>query len=42
MKILVLGGTRFAGIHLVNELLAKGHEVTIATRGKHMTILATA
>ena len=34
MKILVLGGTRFAGVHLVNELLSKGHEITIATRGK--------
>lgn len=34
MKILVLGGTRFFGIHMVNELLAKGHDVTIATRGK--------
>lgn len=33
MKVLVLGGTRFFGIHLVNELLEKGHEVTIATRG---------
>ncbi len=34
MKILVLGGTRFFGIHLVKDLLEKGHEVTIATRGK--------
>lgn len=34
MKILVLGGTRFFGVHMVNELLAKGHDVTIATRGK--------
>ncbi|MCH5270763.1 MAG: NAD-dependent epimerase/dehydratase family protein [Lachnospiraceae bacterium] len=34
MKILVLGGTRFFGIHMVNELLINGHEVTIATRGK--------
>lgn len=33
MKILVIGGTRFFGIHTVNELLANGHEVTIATRG---------
>ena len=33
MKILVLGGTRFFGIHMVNDLIAKGHEVTIATRG---------
>lgn len=34
MKILVIGGTRFFGIHMVNELLAAGYEVTIATRGK--------
>lgn len=33
MNILVLGGTRFFGIHMVNELLEMGHEVTIATRG---------
>lgn len=33
MKILVLGGTRFFGVHLVNALLEDGHEVTIATRG---------
>ncbi len=34
MKILVIGGTRFFGIHMVNELLAQGHDITIATRGK--------
>ncbi|MDE7267857.1 MAG: NAD-dependent epimerase/dehydratase family protein [Lachnospiraceae bacterium] len=34
MKILVIGGTRFFGIHMVNELLANGYEITIATRGK--------
>ena len=34
MKILVLGGTRFFGIHMVNDLLDKGHDVTIATRGR--------
>lgn len=33
MKILVIGGTRFFGIHMVNELLNNGHDVTIATRG---------
>lgn len=33
MKILVIGGTRFFGIHMVNELLENGHDVTIATRG---------
>lgn len=34
MQILVIGGTRFFGIHMVNELLKLGHDVTIATRGK--------
>ncbi len=33
MKILVIGGTRFFGVHMVNELLADGHHITIATRG---------
>ena len=33
MKILVIGGTRFFGIHMVDELLKMGHEITIATRG---------
>ncbi|SER68865.1 NAD-dependent epimerase/dehydratase family protein [Psychrobacillus sp. OK032] len=33
-KALVIGGTRFFGVHLVETLLAKGFEVTIATRGK--------
>lgn len=33
MEILVLGGTRFFGIHLVEQLLAQQHHVTIATRG---------
>ena len=34
MNILVIGGTRFFGIDMVNELLTAGHDVTIATRGK--------
>lgn len=34
MKVLVLGGTRFFGVHTVRELLAAGYEVTIATRGR--------
>lgn len=32
-RILVLGGTRFFGKQLVYNLLEKGHDVTIATRG---------
>ena len=34
MKILIIGGTRYFGIHMVNKLLEQGHAVTIATRGK--------
>ncbi len=34
MKVLVIGGTRFFGVHTVNKLLEAGHEVTLATRGK--------
>jgi len=34
MKILVIGGTQFIGVHLVKRLLAVGNEVTIATRGR--------
>lgn len=33
MRILVLGGTRYFGIPMVKELIAGGHDVTIATRG---------
>ena len=34
MNVLVLGGTRFFGVHLVNELLQKGHRVTFAYSGR--------
>ena len=34
MQILVIGGTRFFGIHMVEELLKAGHDITIATRGR--------
>ncbi len=33
MKVLMLGGTRFFGKHMVDEFLKQGDEVTIATRG---------
>ncbi|MBQ8824712.1 MAG: reductase [Ruminococcus sp.] len=33
MKVLVIGGTKFFGIPMIKDLLAKGHDVTIATRG---------
>lgn len=34
MNILVMGGTRFMGVHLVKALIKDGHQITIATRGK--------
>ena len=33
MKILVIGGTRFFGKRLVQDLLTKNHQVTLLTRG---------
>ena len=33
MKLLVLGGTRFLGRHFVDAALARGHAVTVFTRG---------
>lgn len=38
MRVLVIGGTRFFGIHTVNALLAKGHDVTVATRGNSKNV----
>ena len=34
MRVLVLGGTVFLGRHVVETLLARGHEVTLFHRGK--------
>ena len=39
MRVLVLGGTRYFGIPMVKELLARGHNVTIAIRGKFLAYL---
>ncbi|HWH19049.1 MAG TPA: NAD-dependent epimerase/dehydratase family protein, partial [Solirubrobacterales bacterium] len=35
MRVLVLGGTRFIGLALVQELLGAGHTVAIVHRGEH-------
>lgn len=35
MNILIIGGTRFQGRYLVNELLEAGHSVTVFHRGSH-------
>lgn len=34
MKLLVLGGTHFVGLHFVREALARGHQVTLFNRGR--------
>ena len=34
MRILVIGGTRFLGRHLVEAALGRGHDVTLFNRGK--------
>jgi 2'-hydroxyisoflavone reductase len=34
MKILIIGGTRFLGRHLVESARVRGHEVTLFNRGK--------
>jgi 2'-hydroxyisoflavone reductase len=34
MKILILGGTKFLGRHLVDAALSRSHEVTLFNRGK--------
>lgn len=42
MKILVLGGTRFFGVHTVNKLIAEGHDITVATRGSRGKVFGDA
>src|ERR1700752_151403 len=37
MKLLIIGGTRFLGRHLVTSALAGGHEVTLFNRGNSST-----
>ncbi len=34
LRVLILGGTNFIGPHLVSDLLGRGHEVSIFTRGR--------
>jgi 2'-hydroxyisoflavone reductase len=35
MKVLIIGGTRFVGRHLVTAALDRDHEVTLFNRGRH-------
>jgi 2'-hydroxyisoflavone reductase len=41
MKLLILGGTRFVGRHLVTAALAREHEITLFNRGKHPSAALT-
>jgi nucleoside-diphosphate-sugar epimerase len=41
MKLLILGGTRFVGRHLVTAALARNHEITFFNRGKHPFVALT-
>ena len=34
MRVLVIGGTEFISLHLVQELLRRGHDVTVFNRGR--------
>ena len=42
MRVLILGGTKFLGRHLVDAALARGHAVTTFTRGAHDDVLPPA
>src|SRR5687767_1172480 len=37
MKILILGGTKFLGPHLIEAALRRGHEISTFTRGRQMS-----
>lgn len=39
LNLLILGGTGFIGPHLVRHAVARGHRVTIFTRGRHQAEL---
>jgi 2'-hydroxyisoflavone reductase len=41
MKLLILGGTRFVGRHLVTAALAREHQITLFNRGKHSSAALT-
>lgn len=35
MRVLIMGGTEFISLHLLQSLLRRGHEVTVFNRGRH-------
>ena len=37
MKLLIIGGTRFLGRHLVTAALERNHEITLFNRGQHLS-----
>ncbi|HEX8183940.1 MAG TPA: NAD-dependent epimerase/dehydratase family protein, partial [Blastocatellia bacterium] len=39
MKTLVIGGTGYIGLHTVEELVRRGHEVSVFARGHKRPIL---
>jgi 2'-hydroxyisoflavone reductase len=41
MKLLILGGTRFVGRHLVAAGLSRGHEITLFNRGHYQAVWPT-
>ena len=42
MKLLIVGGTRFLGRHLVRAALARDHEITLFNRGSHASETSSA
>ncbi len=38
MKLLIIGGTRFVGRHLVEEALQRGHNITLFNRGRNSSV----
>ena len=34
MRVVVIGGSRFVGLHLTRELVSRGHDVTVVNRGQ--------
>lgn len=40
MRILVIGGTRFIGVYLTQQLVNQGHEVVLLNRGNHPSPVA--
>lgn len=35
MRVLVMGGSRFIGLHVVHQLIERGHQVTVLNRGNN-------